>query len=562
MASHFVVECLDCGYSTPYFPTSVSCPRCGSGWREALYDYANLALTLPLQLPGRPFDVWRYKELLPIRDHNHDSSLGEGGTPLIKAVNLGAMLQCPNIYIKDERQNPTCSFKDRQAAVTIAALSESGINEIVTASTGNIALAYSAYAARAGIKVWAFLSSRVPAAKINEILLYGARAVIVTGTYEKAKRVALDFARQRNIFMDQTSQTVPSVEAMKTIAFESTEQLTAHMGPPPSKNKSKPPFPWRAPDWYIQSVSIGLGPLGVLKGYSEMRIMGLIDRAPLMAIIQPEGSAAMVKAWAQGLDVAEPLDEIITEVENLSTMDPGRTFTLLSRRIEQESGGKFESVTDKEVYKAMQLVARMEGISTEPAAAVTFAGLIKLCNQGLIKEKDVVVVNCTGHTMSANDPNVYASYERTHNKVFDSHLEDGVVAALMQIDFSKYQRVLVAHSDDSFRSIIMSYVQLHGATNVIEAKEGQQTLRMVHSESPDILLLDFFHTEFNGFGILDSIFSSGNNNIIPVVCLTTNEFTESERNFLENHFTLMTRSHDILINTSALIEKNPQEQQG
>jgi threonine synthase len=219
-------------------------------------------------------------------------------------------------------------------------------------------------------------------------------------------------------------------------------------------------------------------------------------------------------------------------------------------------------VTDKEVYKAMQLVARMEGISTEPAAAVTFAGLIKLCNQGLIKEKDVVVVNCTGHTMSANDPNVYASYERTHNKVFDSHLEDGVVAALMQIDFSKYQRVLVAHSDDSFRSIIMSYVQLHGATNVIEAKEGQQTLRMVHSESPDILLLDFFHTEFNGFGILDSIFSSGNNNIIPVVCLTTNEFTESERNFLENHFTLMTRSHDILINTSALIEKNPQEQQG
>lgn len=520
-----------------------------------MYDYANLALTLPLQLPGRPFDVWRYKELLPIRDHNHDYSMGEGGTPLIKAVNLGAMLQCPNIYIKDERQNPTSSFKDRQAAVTIAALMESGINEIVTASTGNIALAYAAYAARAGIKLWAFLSSRVPAAKINEILLYGARAVLVTGTFEKTKRVAQDFARQRNIFMDQTSQTVPSVEAMKTIAFESTEQLTAHMGPPPGKNKSDPPHPWRAPDWYIQSVSVGLGPLGVLKGYTEMRAMKLIDRAPMMAIIQPEGSAAMVKAWAQGLDVADPIDQITTEVENLSTMDPGRTFTLLSRRIEQQSGGKFETVSDKEIYKAMQMVARMEGISTEPAAAVTFAGLIKLCNQGLVKEKDVVIVNCTGHTSSANDPNVYSNYERTHNKVFNSYLEDGVVTALTQLDFSKFQKVLVAHSDDTFRSIVMSYVQLHGSASVLEAKDTQQTIRMFHSESPDLLMLDFFHPDFNGFGILDTIFSNGNNNIIPVVCLTASEFTESERNYLENHYSMMTRSQDILINTSALIEK-------
>ncbi len=555
MASHFIVECLDCGYSTPYFPTSVSCPRCGSGWREAVYDYANLALTLPLQLPGRPFDVWRYKELLPIRDHVHDLSLGEGGTPLIKAINLGTMLQCPNIFIKDERQNPTSSFKDRQAAVTIAALIESGINEIVTASTGNISLAYSAYAARAGIKLWAFLSSRVPASKINEMLLYGSRVITVTGTYEKTKQVALEFARQRNIFMDQSTQTVPSVEAMKTIAFEITEQLTAHMGTPTGKNKTKPPYPWRAPDWYLQAVSIGLGPLGVLKGFSELRLMGLIERVPLMGIIQPEGSSAMVNAWTQGLDIAEPLDGINTDVENLCSLDPGRTYTLLARRIEQESGGKFDSVSDKETYKAMQLLARMEGISAEPAAAVSFAGLIKLCNQGLIKEKDVVVVNCTGHTNNANMPNVHQRFEMTSNSFSNEFSEDGILATLTQYDFTQFSRVLVAHSDDSFRSILISYAQLHGAVNVIEAKDAQQTTLLMQSESPDLLLLDFYHSEFNGLGILDTLFKNGNNHIIPVICLTTSDFTEDERAFLQNHFTVTTRAQDIMITTSPLSDQ-------
>ncbi len=551
MASHFIVECLDCGYSTPYFPTSVSCPRCGSGWREALYDYANIAQTLPLQLPGRPFDVWRYKELLPIRDHNHDYSLGEGGTPLIKAVNLGGMLQCPNIYIKDERQNPTFSFKDRQAAVTIGALLESGISEVVTASTGNIALAYSAFAARAGIKVWAFLSSRVPPLKMNEILLYGSRAIIVTGSYEKTKHIAIEFSKQRNIFMDQAAQTVPSVEAMKTIAFESTEQLTAHMGPPPSTNKSKPPFPWRSPDWYIQSVSIGIGPLGVLKGFSELRLMGLIEHTPLMAIIQPEGSAAMVKPWSQGLDVADPLEEIHTDVENLCSKDPGRVYTLLSRRIEQESGGKFESVSDKETYKAMQLLARMEGISAEPSAAVSFAGLIKLCNQGLIKEKDVVVVNCTGHTIPSKRPNILQQDIQSH--LSSGFSLDGVLAVLSQVEFSQYPRVLIAHSDEKYRSIIMSYMQLHGAEVLIESVDSSQTIRLARSESPDLLLLDFYHPEFNGFGILDTLFKDANSQVIPVICLTETDFSESEKVFLEDHFAIK------LISTVDTISDSPLE---
>jgi len=171
MSAHFNVECLDCGHQAPFFAGTLSCPRCGSAWREARYDYATLSQTLLPLLANRPFDLWRYRELLPVRSPNPDLSLGEGGTPLIRATNLGMMLGCPNIFIKDERQGPTASFKDRQAAVTIASLKEAGISEFVIASTGNVAISYSAYAARASIKLWAFLTSLVPSSKMREVAI-------------------------------------------------------------------------------------------------------------------------------------------------------------------------------------------------------------------------------------------------------------------------------------------------------------------------------------------------------------------------------------------------------
>jgi len=224
MSSHFITVCLDCGQQSPFLPGSPACPKCGGFWREAVYDYANLAYSLPIVLPGRPFDIWRYRELLPIRDPNPDLSLGEGGSPLIHANNLGLMLGMPNIYIKDERQGPTSSFKDRQAALMIAALKEAGINEMVCASTGNVAISYSAYAARAGIKLWAFLTSLVPAAKMREVALYGTQVIKITGTYDEAKQIAAEFAKQRNLFLDLGTRSIPCLESMKTISFEIAEQ--------------------------------------------------------------------------------------------------------------------------------------------------------------------------------------------------------------------------------------------------------------------------------------------------------------------------------------------------
>src|SRR5512142_94527 len=239
----FAVKCLDCGHIAPFFPASSNCPRCNSQWREAEYDYDTLAKTLPLQLAGRPFDLWRYRELLPVRNANPSLKLGEGGTPLIQAINLGMMLGTPNLFIKDERQGPTGSFKDRQAAVTIAALKEAGITEMVAASTGNVAISYSAYASHAGVKLWAFVTSLVPAVKMREIALYGSQVVKVTGSYDQAKQVAAEFAEQRGLYLDTGARAVPSIEGMKTIAYEICEQLTEELGPPTVTTSG--PVHWR-----------------------------------------------------------------------------------------------------------------------------------------------------------------------------------------------------------------------------------------------------------------------------------------------------------------------------
>lgn len=551
MAAHFIVECLDCGYSTPYFPTSVSCPRCGSGWREALYDYQSLALTLPLQLPGRPFDLWRYRELLPVRDHNPDLTLGEGGTPLIRASAFGNMLHIPNLFIKDERQNPTGSFKDRQAAVTIAALMESDIHEMVVVSSGNIALAYAALAARTGIKVWVFLPGRVPATKMREIALYGARVIKTTGNYDQTRQLAMEFARQRNIFLDQSSQTVPSVEAMKTISFELTEQLTACMGAPAARKGNKPAAPWRSPDWYIQSVSVGLGPMGVLKGFTELKLMNLIDRLPSLGLIQPEGCAPMVRAWNQNLDVAEPFYNQDTGIESLTTVDPGRTYTLLNHRMGHGAGGMFESVTDRETYKAVSLLARMEGISVEPAAGVAFAGLIKLCNRGVIKEKDIVVVNCTGHTAPMEKINRLTALERkkmTSSLVLSNH--EDAVSVLDLVDFSETPRILIAMENEKTSRILQLYARLLGAIEIITSKDQSTTLNAVQMNQPDLIFLDLVSPRVNGFAVLDELFARSDLNPIPTIGLLSGALSNTEMVHLAIQVEILAKRGELLSSDS------------
>lgn len=541
----FVIKCLDCGHTTPYYPTSTNCPRCNSQWREAVYNYETLAKILPLLLPARPFDLWRYRELLPVRNSNPSLTLGEGGTPLIQAVNLGMMLGTPNLFIKDERQGPTGSFKDRQAAVTIAALKEAGITEMVASSTGNVAISYSAYASRAGIKLWAFVTSMVPAVKMREIALYGSQVIKVTGSYDQAKQVAAEFARQRNLYQDMGARTITSIEAMKTIAYEIAEQLTALQGPEaPANGKTAL---WRTPDWYIQPISGGMGPLGVYKGFHELKEMGLIDRIPAIAVIQAEGCAPMVQSFKQGLATAVPVATPKTYIETLATGDPGRSYTLLRDRVLQTQG-TFESVTDEEAFRAMHVLAKMEGLSTEPAAAVGFAGLFKLVRSGLIKANDTIVVNCTGHTMPAEEFILGKNWTRDV-EFPDKDMEtpqDGLLSALNQVVPNRFPRIAIVDDTAEARRLIRRILQSQGNFTIYEASNGKDGLELIKREIPDLIILDLMMPEMDGFAVMDALKADQETAQIPVIVATAKELTPDEKDRLGTQIQTLMQKGDFL----------------
>jgi len=539
----FVVKCLDCGHTAPYFPSSINCPRCNSQWREAEYDYATLAQSLPRKLPARPFDLWRYRELLPIRNPNPTLSLGEGGSPLIQAVNLGMMLGTPNLFIKDERQGPTGSFKDRQAAVTIAALKEAGITEMVAASTGNVAIAYSAYAARAGIKLWAFVTSLVPAVKMREIALYGSQVIKVTASYDQAKQLAAEFARQRGLYLDMGARTITSIEAMKTIAFEISEQLTALLGPVTGGDTPR----WRTPDWYVQAISGGMGPLGVYKGFRELRQMGLVDRIPAMAPIQADGCAPMVNSWKKGLEQAEPVTTPRTHIETLATGDPGRAYVMLRKQVD-DTHGVFESVTDEEAFRAMHILAKMEGVSAEPAAAVSFAGLFKLIRAGTIKPTDVVVINCTGHTMPAEQSVLGENWSR--NVILpekeEEKPEEGLLAALSSVAPDRFQRVAIVDDNPESRRLIRRILQSQGDFQIFEASSGKSGLELIQKELPDLVILDLMMPEMDGFAVLDALRAREDTAEIPVIVASAKELTPDEKSRLTGQIQALMQKGDFL----------------
>jgi threonine synthase len=339
------------------------CQQCGSAWLEPHYDYDRFKRQVFSGLPGRSYNIWRYHDVLPVAEPLTLDFKNVGWTPLQQARRFGGLFGHENLYVKDERYGPTSSFKDRQAVLAAAAMNQAGVRECVIASTGNAAVAYAAACARAGIKLWVFMTSLVPQEKLREAALFGAEVIKVSGTYDQTKEIAAEFAERRGLLYDRGANSITARESMKTIAYEIVEQLG-----------------WQAPDWYIQAVSGGLGPLGVYHGFQELFEMGLIDRIPKIGIIQAEGCAPMVQAFKAGRDHAEPVIPA-TRIAILSTGAPGKIYTYLYTLLTR-TGGTIESVSDNEAFQSMVQLAKTEGTAVEPAAAVAFAGTEKLVRAG------------------------------------------------------------------------------------------------------------------------------------------------------------------------------------
>lgn len=548
MLSHFYIECLDCGHKTAFVPGETTCPACGSLWREAKYDYASLASTWLDELANKPFNMWRYSQLLPLISPNHELTFAEGGTPLMRAINLGLILGHHKIYFKDERRGPTASFKDRQAAVTIPVLKEAGISEAVIASTGNVAIAYSAYAARAGIKLWAFLTSLVPAEKMREVALYGTQVIKVTGSYDQAKLVAAEFARQRGLYIDTGARSIPCIESMKTLAFEICEQLTYQRDGAMLPISTQLSDPWHHPDWYIQSVSGGMGPIGVSKGFAELQKMGLITKIPKIGIVQVDGCAPMAQAWKQGRETAEPVVSPRTLISTLATGDPGRSYSLL-RNLILTNGGTMESVSDQDAFSAMHFLAKMEGISVEPATAVAVAGVIKLIHAGVITPEETVVINLTGHTTPIERTILGDGWSK--DLVIPSAPtvetpEEGLLSAISKVALDQYPSIAIIDDHPDVRRLIRRILQSQDNYQLFEAANGLEALELIKRERPHLIILDLMMPELDGFAVIDAMQSDPDIADIPVIVVTAKELTSAEKDRLRGHIQSLMQKGDFM----------------
>ena len=518
MSLPLYLECAVCGAQQPYEPfVPAICKACDAQWLEAHYDYNAFKRELLRGLPNRPANLWRYQDILPLNDPASLDLYPAGGTPLWLSGRFAPGLGHDSVYIKDERYGPTSSFKDRQAAVAVAAMNENNVREAVIASTGNAAVAYAAACARAGIKLWVFMTSLVPQEKLREAALFGAEVIRVSGNYDQTKQIASQFAQRRHLLLDRGASSVPARESMKTIAYEIVEQLN-----------------WHAPAWYIQAVSGGLGPLGVYQGFKEMFAMGLIDRIPKLAVIQAEGCAPMVHAFQQGKDTAEPVIPD-TRIIILSTGDPGKSYTYLWN-LTQQFGGTMESVTDLEAYSAMQSLAKSEGMAVEPATAVAFAGLEKMLKNGTIRPDETVVINCTGHTFPVEKHVLGEQF------AVDVHLSEdqspapreGLQAALENLD-EKTTTVLLIDDNPDDALLIRRLLEARKTYRVFHAKDGWEGLAVARQKLPDLIVSDLMMPGIDGFGLVEELKLDPRTRDIPVVVVSAKDISAEERKRLNGH---------------------------
>ncbi|MFN8432616.1 MAG: pyridoxal-phosphate dependent enzyme [Anaerolineales bacterium] len=512
MAMPLYLECNLCNHQQAYIPfVPAICEKCESQWVEAHYDYESFKREILRGIPNRPNNLWRFQDVLPLKNPSALDLYPAGGTPLWLSQRFAPDLGHGSVYIKDERYGPTSSFKDRQAAVAVAAMNENGIREAVIASTGNAAVAYAAACARAGIKLWVFMTSLVPQEKLREAALFGAEVIRVSGNYDQTKQIASQFAQRKNLLLDRGASSVPARESMKTIAYEIVEQLG-----------------WRAPDWYIQAVSGGLGPLGVYQGFKEMFNMGLINKVPKLAIIQSAGCAPMVNAFKAGKDVATPVIPD-TRITILSTGDPGKAYTYLWN-LTQQYGGVMESVTDFEAYEAMKTLAKSEGMAVEPATSVAFAGFQKLSGQGIISKDELVAINCTGHTFPVE------KHVLGDQWAVDVHLSkdqspaprEGLQAALENLDEKTTTILLV---DDNSDDALLIRRLLEGRKNyrMYHAKDGWEGLSIARQKLPDLIVSDLTMPGIDGFGLVEELKLDPRTKDIPVVVVSAKDITKEER---------------------------------
>jgi len=371
------LKCRECGQEYPISPVHV-CEMC-FGPLEVGYDYARIRAALSrAAIEKRPHNLWRYRELLPVEG---EPEIGphSGFTPLVKAERLGAELGVKRLYIKDDTVNhPTLSYKDRVVSVAISKAREFGFKTVSCASTGNLATAVAAHAARAGLNCVIFMPEGVEAGKIVGSTIYGAQVITIRGNYDDVNRLCSEIADKYGWAFVNINLRPYYTEGAKTFGFEVAEQLG-----------------WRLPDHIVIPTAGGTILPKVAKAFKELKEVGLVrDGECRVHSAQAAGSAPVIHALHKGVDLITPVKPE-TIAKSIAIGNPADGFYVL--KAVRESGGWGESASDAEIIEAIKLLARTEGIFAEPAGGTTLAVAMKLIAQKRIPADETVVVSITGN---------------------------------------------------------------------------------------------------------------------------------------------------------------------
>lgn len=375
------LSCRECGHQIP-LAAEFACPQC-FGPLEVAYDFP--AVTRESIEVG-PKSIWRYRQLLPVPSTVQQHPNTEPGlTRLIKADRLGAALGIRNLWVKDDTGNPTHSFKDRVVAVALAAARELGFSVLCCPSTGNLANAVAAAAARAGWDSVVLIPSSLEQAKVLTTAVYGGTLIAVDGNYDDVNRLATELAAEHEDWAFVNVNVRPYyAEGSKTLGFEVAEQLG-----------------WRLPEQIVVPVASGSQLTKVDKGFTELGQLGLVDATPYRVFgAQATGCSPVAKAFDDGHDVVTPVrpDTIARSLAIGNPADGPYVLDTVRR-----TGGAIAHVSDEEVVDGIRLLARTEGVFAETAGGVTVATTRKLVASGRLDPDAETVLLITGDGLKTLD---------------------------------------------------------------------------------------------------------------------------------------------------------------
>jgi threonine synthase len=378
----YKLQCFDCQREPTAREAGFQCTTCG-GLLEVKFDLAGKRKP---SWDHRHLSVWKYRELLPIKREESIITLAEGGTGLHRCVRLGRKLGLKKLYVKNEGENPTGSFKDRGMTVAISKAKELGKKKVLCASTGNTAASLAAYSARAGMKCIVLVpKGKVAGGKMLQVAMHGAKIIQVKGDFDQALQAALELAERKRELYLMNSINPYRLEGQKTLAFEISDQLDS-----------------KTPDTVILPVGNGGNISAAWKGFTEFQQLSIARTRPRMIGIQAEKAAPIAKAVKRRENKIHPVHNPQTIATAIRIGSPVNWPKVL--KAIKESNGTAETVTDPEILEAQRELATLEGIFVEPASAASLAGLKKLRGSGKVDPSETVVCVTTGHGLK--DPSV------------------------------------------------------------------------------------------------------------------------------------------------------------